>query len=38
MPKGVQRSNREKKKPRQQKPKPAQPTPGMPPREPWKKS
>ena len=37
MPKGVQRSNREKKKPKQQKPKPAQPVPGTQPREPWKK-
>ncbi len=35
MPKGVQRSNREKKKPKQQ-PKPAGPaTPGLP--QPWKK-
>ena len=37
MPKGVQRSNREKKKPKQQKPKPSQPVPGTQPREPWKK-
>ena len=39
MPKGVQRSNREKKKPKQQ-PQPAKPlplVPGLPPREPWKK-
>ena len=37
MPKGVQRSNREKKKPKQHKPQPARPVPGTQPREPWKK-
>jgi hypothetical protein len=38
MPKGQQRSNREKKKPKKQHPAPAQPvrTPGLP-QQPWKK-
>jgi hypothetical protein len=37
MPKGVQKSNREKKKPKQQQPKPSPLVPGVPPPNPWKK-